>query len=230
MGPAGVSSTAVVVSSPAQPVEASGQDGDDGEQAREHADDGRGGVYAPAEHPVRTGAAGSTMAGMTENPEIGTPVLADGIVTNYHVAGEGPPVVLIHGSGPGVSAWANWRLNIGPLSERNTVYAPDMVGFGFTERPAGIEYGLETWRDHFLGFVDALDLDTVQPGRQQLRRRARAADRDRRTRAGRQAGADGHRRRAVRDHRRAGPGVGLRAVLRDHARAARLLRLRPRRW
>ena len=99
------------------------------------------------------------MTAMAENPEIGTPVLANGIVTNYHVAGQGPPVVLIHGSGPGVSAWANWRLNIGPLSERNTVYALDMVGFGFTERPQDIEYGLDTWRDHFLGFVDAVDLD-----------------------------------------------------------------------
>lgn len=97
---------------------------------------------------------------MQTNPEIGSSVVANGIATNYHVQGQGAPVVLIHGSGPGVSAWANWRLNLEALAERNTVYALDMVGFGFTERPDGITYGLQTWREHFLGFVDAVGLDT----------------------------------------------------------------------
>ena len=96
---------------------------------------------------------------MTDNPEVGSSIVANGITTNYHVAGEGPPVILVHGSGPGVSAWANWRLNIGALAERNTVYALDMVGFGFTERPEGIDYSLTTWREHAIGFADALGLD-----------------------------------------------------------------------
>lgn len=99
------------------------------------------------------------IAVMTDNPEVGSTIVANGIATNYHVAGEGPPVVLVHGSGPGVSAWANWRLNIGALAERNTVYALDMVGFGFTERPEGIDYSLTTWREHAIGFADALGLD-----------------------------------------------------------------------
>jgi pimeloyl-ACP methyl ester carboxylesterase len=38
---------------------------------------------------------------MTErNPEIGRSITTDGITTNYHDVGEGPPVLLIHGSGP----------------------------------------------------------------------------------------------------------------------------------
>ena len=94
-----------------------------------------------------------------ENPEIGQTIIANGIATNYHVSGTGPPVVLVHGSGPVVSAWANWRLNIPVLAEHFTVYAPDMVGFGFTDRPAGITYDLPTWRAHLLGFLDALDLE-----------------------------------------------------------------------
>lgn len=96
---------------------------------------------------------------MDENPEIGTTVQAGGIATNFHRAGEGPPLVMVHGSGPGVSAWANWRLNIPALAERCTVYAPDVVGFGYTERPAGLTYGLESWRRHLLDFVDALGLE-----------------------------------------------------------------------
>ena len=92
-------------------------------------------------------------------PEIGQTILANAIATNYLQAGEGPPVVLVHGSGPGVSAWTNWRLNIPALAQRFTVYAPDLVGFGFTQRPAGTTYDLPTWRAHLLGFLDALGLD-----------------------------------------------------------------------
>ncbi len=96
---------------------------------------------------------------MSANPEIGLSVDVDGIATNYHRAGSGPVVLLVHGSGPGVSAWANWRLTIPALAERFTVVAPDVVGFGFTDRPEGFEYSLESWRAHLIGFADALGLD-----------------------------------------------------------------------
>jgi len=86
------------------------------------------------------------------NPEIGRSIDAGGIQTNYHDIGQGEPVLLIHGSGPGVSAWANWRLNIPALAEKLRVLAPDMVGFGFTERPAGIQYNMDTWIKHALIF------------------------------------------------------------------------------
>ncbi|BAO43854.1 alpha/beta fold hydrolase [Thiolapillus brandeum] len=95
----------------------------------------------------------------TENPEIGREIDAAGIATNYHDVGDGSPVLLIHGSGPGVSAWANWRLTIPALSQRCRVVAPDMVGFGFTERPEGIEYNMESWIRHAIGLLDALDIE-----------------------------------------------------------------------
>ena len=97
---------------------------------------------------------------MTTNPEIGRSVDVDGIATNYHRAGEGPVVLLVHGSGPGVSAWANWRLTVPALAERFTVIAPDVVGFGFTDRPPGFDHSLDSWRRHLLGFADALGLDS----------------------------------------------------------------------
>jgi len=97
----------------------------------------------------------------TTNPELGHRVLAAGFDTNYHDQGTGHPVVMIHGSGPGVTAWANWRLNIGPLSKQARVLAPDMVGFGYTDAPAGTRYGLDTWVKHLVGFLDALELETV---------------------------------------------------------------------
>lgn len=94
-----------------------------------------------------------------DNPEIGQRVVAAGIQTNYHRAGAGEPVMLVHGSGPGVSAWANWRLTIPDLAERLDVIAPDIVGFGFTERPEGFDYGLDAWRRHLIGVADALGLE-----------------------------------------------------------------------
>lgn len=97
----------------------------------------------------------------SKNPEIGKSVRANGIQTNYHDVGSGSPVLMIHGSGPGVSAWANWRLTLPSLSQRRRLILPDMVGFGYTERPAGIQYGLDTWVAHAIGLLDALDLKQV---------------------------------------------------------------------
>ncbi|GAB3317834.1 alpha/beta fold hydrolase [Haliea atlantica] len=92
------------------------------------------------------------------NPEIGKSIVAAGIQTNYHDVGEGYPVILVHGSGPGVTAYANWRLNIPYLSQFYRVIAPDMVGFGYTEQPEGYEFSLDNWVQHIIGVMDALDI------------------------------------------------------------------------
>jgi 2-hydroxymuconate-semialdehyde hydrolase len=98
---------------------------------------------------------------MTEskNPEIARSVITNGFSTNYHDLGNGPPVLLIHGSGPGVTAWANWRLTMPELAKGARVLAPDMVGFGYTERPAGIEYTKDEWVKQAIGFLDALGVE-----------------------------------------------------------------------
>jgi 2-hydroxymuconate-semialdehyde hydrolase len=96
--------------------------------------------------------------GQAHNPEIAKSIRANGILTNYHDVGQGSPVLMIHGSGPGVSAWANWRLTIPELAKRNRVIAPDMVGFGFSERPQGVRYNLDTWVAQAVGLLDALDI------------------------------------------------------------------------
>jgi pimeloyl-ACP methyl ester carboxylesterase len=93
--------------------------------------------------------------------ETGQYVDARGTSTHYHDAGSGQPVLFLHGSGPGVSAWANWRHALPPLSRSVRVVAPDIVGFGHTERPESVRYSLRTWTDHVWAFLDALDLDRV---------------------------------------------------------------------
>ncbi len=95
------------------------------------------------------------------NPEIGLSVATPTVTTNYHDQGAGDPVVLLHGSGPGVSAWANWRLTLPALAKQRRVIAPDLAGFGFTERQDGAQYDIDGWVAHLAGFLDALELDTV---------------------------------------------------------------------
>src|SRR3989442_2763053 len=93
---------------------------------------------------------------MQATPEIGKSIRAGGVTTNYHEAGSGPPVILIHGSGPGVSAWANWSRTIPFLAEHFHVFAYDQLGFGYTELPRENHYGLEQWTQHLLDFMRAV--------------------------------------------------------------------------
>lgn len=90
------------------------------------------------------------------NPEIGKSILAAGIQTNYLEAGSGDPVILIHGSGPGVTAYANWRLSIPVLAQKYRVLAPDIAGFGYTERKADQVYNLDFWVRHLTEWMDAV--------------------------------------------------------------------------
>jgi len=93
------------------------------------------------------------------NPEIAHRVRTGAFETNVHELGQGAPVLLIHGSGPGVSAWANWRLVMPQLAQTRRVIAPDMAGFGYTERLPGIAYTMDTWVQQALDLLDALDVE-----------------------------------------------------------------------
>ena len=100
---------------------------------------------------------------MTTTPEVGETILAGGIQTNIHDTGTDPgggTVLLIHGSGPGVSAWANWRLTIPALAPHFRVVAPDIAGFGYTERTA-MDYDLDTWTAHVTGVLDTLGIESA---------------------------------------------------------------------
>lgn len=96
---------------------------------------------------------------MTANPAIVNSIQTGEFATNYHDQGEGNPVILLHGSGPGVTAYANWRLIIPKLAEQRRVIAPDMVGFGYTERPDGIKYSMEGWVQQTIDLMDALGIE-----------------------------------------------------------------------
>ncbi len=88
-------------------------------------------------------------------------ITAGGIRTHYHDAGTGTPVLFLHGSGPGVSAWANWQHCLPVLADQARVVALDLVGYGQTERPDDVIYSLRGWTDHAWALLDTLGLERV---------------------------------------------------------------------
>jgi 2-hydroxy-6-oxonona-2,4-dienedioate hydrolase len=77
---------------------------------------------------------------------------------HLHDAGHGSTVVLLHGSGPGATAWSNFGPNIPVLARHHRVLAIDMPGWGRSPAARVAE------RDHAatLGQVlDALNIDRV---------------------------------------------------------------------
>src|SRR5258707_2720230 len=100
---------------------------------------------------------------MQATPEIGKSIRAGGVLTNYHEAGKGTPVILIHGSGPGVSAWANWSRAIPSLAEHFPGFAYDHPGFCYTEFSRENPYGLEAWIEHPLDFMHSIWVSQQHP-------------------------------------------------------------------
>lgn len=96
---------------------------------------------------------------MSQNLEVANSIQTGAFKTNFHDVGQGSPVFLIHGSGPGVTAWANWRLVIPELAKHHRVIAPDMAGFGYTERLDGYQYTMKNWVQHAIDLMDTLGIE-----------------------------------------------------------------------
>ena len=79
----------------------------------------------------------------------------DGARLRYLRAGSGPPVVLLHGL---LGYSFSWRYTIPALAPYATVYAPDMLGSGFSDRPPGLDCSLRAVVHRLLGFVEKLGL------------------------------------------------------------------------
>lgn len=101
---------------------------------------------------------GPRRAELTDSPEVGRSAVVVGLDTNYHDQGNGPALLLLHGSGPGVSAWANWRLAIPEWSKEFRVLAPDLIGFGFTAPAGDRAYTLARWVGHVVSLLDWLEI------------------------------------------------------------------------
>ncbi|WP_435361947.1 alpha/beta fold hydrolase [Haloarchaeobius sp. DFWS5] len=86
-------------------------------------------------------------------------VSVDGHDIQYIEAGDGPPLLLLHGgiidAGP-----VSWGEVIEPLAADFTVYAPDMLGYGDSDVP-DVAYTIDRHAETMAGFVRELGLDGV---------------------------------------------------------------------
>ncbi|MEV7289163.1 alpha/beta hydrolase [Streptomyces sp. NPDC093252] len=75
---------------------------------------------------------------------------------HYHEAGEGHPLLLLHGSGPGATGWSNFGPNLTALADRFRVIAPDMPGWGDSDP---VESARRDHVDAALQLLDALGIE-----------------------------------------------------------------------
>jgi len=70
--------------------------------------------------------------------------IGDGLQIHYHEAGEGYPVLFLHGSGPGASGWSNFKGNFPYIAENGfRALVPDTLGFGYSSKPDTMDYGMD---------------------------------------------------------------------------------------
>ncbi|HSW12661.1 MAG TPA: alpha/beta hydrolase [Solimonas sp.] len=83
--------------------------------------------------------------------------LANGYRIHYQDQGQGPVVVFLHGSGNGASGYSNFKGNYPELAQAGyRCIVPDMIGFGYSDKPDDVEYHLSFFVDCLRQTLDAL--------------------------------------------------------------------------
>jgi 2-hydroxymuconate-semialdehyde hydrolase len=100
-------------------------------------------------------------AGQIDVAGVPTALIDTGDPDGVPAGQQAPPVLLLHGSGPGVTATANWRPVIPALSRDRRVIAPDQLGFGGTATGEQRTYGRAAWTAHALALLDTLGTGPV---------------------------------------------------------------------
>lgn len=86
--------------------------------------------------------------------------VAGGYDINVVELGSGPAVIFIHGSGPGASGTSNFRENAQAFADAGyRVLLPDLIGYGASSKPEGIDYTLDLFTDTLL---EALRLHGIE--------------------------------------------------------------------
>jgi 4,5:9,10-diseco-3-hydroxy-5,9,17-trioxoandrosta-1(10),2-diene-4-oate hydrolase len=76
-------------------------------------------------------------------PEGQYATLPNGRRIHFHDLGKGPVVVFLHGSGNGACGYSNFKGNYPELVKAGyRVIVPDLIGFGYSDKPADVEYPL----------------------------------------------------------------------------------------
>jgi pimeloyl-ACP methyl ester carboxylesterase len=86
-------------------------------------------------------------------------ISTDAGVLRYHEAGDRAPLLLLHGSGPGVTGWRNFRGVLGTFAEHFRCLILEFPGFGVSDDFGG--HPMITAQGAVGMFVDALGLESV---------------------------------------------------------------------
>ncbi len=74
------------------------------------------------------------------------------------MAGEGEPLILLHGFPTASWDWSRlWPM----LTQRYSVFAPDLLGFGFSDKPTNYPYSIEDQADLVQGWIDGLGIGSA---------------------------------------------------------------------
>src|SRR3954447_10511601 len=93
-----------------------------------------------------------------ETPEPNFVDIADCRVL-YRELGEGPPLLCLHGGGPGASAWSNFSRNADQLAQHFRLIMMDYPGFGGSTAGGPIPQPLEFFATIALGLLDHLGIE-----------------------------------------------------------------------
>ncbi|MGO4443950.1 alpha/beta fold hydrolase [Mycobacterium sp. 2YAF39] len=88
-------------------------------------------------------------------------VLVDGLITGYLEAGQGDPVILLHGGEFGVNAEIAWENNIAALAQRHRVLAVEMLGFGESAKVIDFNDGRGMRIRHIARFCETLGVESA---------------------------------------------------------------------
>ncbi|WP_405137266.1 alpha/beta fold hydrolase [Nocardia sp. NBC_01388] len=88
-------------------------------------------------------------------------VRTDQGVIRYHEAGDGPPLLLLHGSGIGVTGWRNYRGNLAVFAEHFHCYVLEFPGFGVSDPVERGGHPVMTAGDAVIRFMNALGIDSA---------------------------------------------------------------------
>lgn len=78
---------------------------------------------------------------------------------HLHEFGAGPPVLMLHGGGPGASGLSNYARNIDALATRFRVLVPDLPGYGGSSKGVNSEDPFGDLAAAMLALLDALGID-----------------------------------------------------------------------
>ncbi|MGW7370141.1 alpha/beta fold hydrolase, partial [Streptomyces sp. NPDC054841] len=87
--------------------------------------------------------------------------ISSGLTLHYHEAGpvDAPALVLLHGGGPGASAWSNFGRSLPFFAERFRTLLVDQPGFGASDKPVPDRDYYTFSADAVAALMDELALD-----------------------------------------------------------------------